>query len=73
MKTTLQQTELAPLRDAKWAMKVFGYENCHRVSFWQFVQSQRVPTVRLGPRRIMFDEGDVRAFIRSRRSNQGAA
>ena len=34
-------------------MALLGYRN--RSSFWQFVHSNHVPCVRLGPKRIVFD------------------
>jgi hypothetical protein len=47
-------------------MEMFGYTRNRRSAFWQFVYQYGVPHIKLGPRRIMFDEGQVRAWLAAR-------
>jgi len=55
-----------PLRDSKWAQSYLGYKPEQRVAFWLFAHSNNVPMIRLGPRRIMFDEFELRAWVAAR-------
>lgn len=59
------------LLPSSWAMRLFGYTPERRSAFWQMVASRGVPRVRVGPRKIMFDESQVRDWI-ARRSTTGA-
>jgi predicted DNA-binding transcriptional regulator AlpA len=47
-------------------MALLGYRN--RASFWEFVRRKGVPHVRLGPRKIVFDEVALKAWLARRSS-----
>ena len=57
-----------PLKDARWAMAALGYRPEQRTAFWLFVNTHNVPRVVLGPRRILFDEVELRAWVAARRT-----
>lgn len=54
------------LLSSREVMAYFGYAN--RASFWQFVYANGVPHVRLGPRKIVFDEQQLADWIDRKRS-----
>jgi hypothetical protein len=58
------------LRDSEWAMILLNYTRPRRSAFWQFVYSNGVPYVRVGARKIMFNEQAVADWI-ARRSVGG--
>jgi hypothetical protein len=68
--STNTETAIRPLRDSEWGMKVFNYTPERRSAFWQFVYTNGIPVVRLSPRKLMFDEQQIRDYI-ARRSTGG--
>jgi hypothetical protein len=56
----------AELKDSKWARSFLGYRGKSSSSFWQFVQSNGVPHIRLNSRRIMFSERAVHDWLLKR-------
>jgi len=59
-----------PLRNSNWAMERLGYvPSKQRSAFWQFAAAHGLPMIRLGSRRIRFEEAAVEAWIQ--RSNTG--
>ena len=57
------------LHDSEWAMRLLGYSKARRSAFWQFVYSNSVPHIRLGSRKILFDERQIENWI-TRRSSE---
>lgn len=49
-----------PLRDAGWVAKRLGIS---RWSVYELVKRKALPYVRLGPKRILFDEAAIERFI----------
>jgi hypothetical protein len=47
-------------------MKVLDYTPERRSAFWQFVHSNRVPHIRVGPKKIMFNEPVVIEWLAAR-------
>jgi predicted DNA-binding transcriptional regulator AlpA len=60
------------LRDRAWAMQLFGYKPTQRSAFWQTIYSRGVPTVRIGPRKIMFNERAVNDWLEQRSTGKTA-
>lgn len=66
----LQNHSIPALRRTPWAMTVLGYTSARRSAFWQFVHSNHVPHIRVGPKTIMFSEPVVADWL-ARRSING--
>lgn len=67
-----EPTEFA-LHPSEWAQKLLGYSPEQRSAFWQFVHSNAVPFIRLGPRKIQFRESDVRSWLENRSTAKTAS
>lgn len=62
-----------PLRDSKWAATRLGYRLPEqRSAFWQFAVAHSLPMIRLGARKIMFDEAAFDAWIQKRNTGRAA-
>ena len=67
------QNNTQPLADARFLTKenvkpITGHKDDS--AFWQFVHRNGVPFVRLGARRIVFEESSLRAWLNSRTVGQ---
>ena len=60
-----------PLKNSAWVQERLGYvPGKQRSAFWQFASANALPMIRMGQRRIMFDEVAVEAWL-NRRSTGG--
>ncbi len=60
------------LRERDWAMRVLGYQPHQRSAFWNFAYANHLPHVRVGKKRIMFNEVAVYDWVERRSSSSGA-
>ncbi len=66
-------TGARPLRNSTWAMIRLGYEPPRqRSAFWQFAVANALPMIRMGQRRVMFDEAAVEAWLDRRNTGRAA-
>lgn len=72
MQQLSQNSGARPLKNSAWAMERFSYEPKQRSAFWQFCHANQVPMIRMGRRRIMFDDVAVESWL-AKRSNTEAA
>jgi len=61
-KSSNDNTELVT---ADKIMPILGYTN--RVSFWDFARRVGLPRYQIGPRRVMFDANEIRAWLNRRK------
>lgn len=69
----LQQSGFArPLKNSAWAMERLGYRPEQRSAFWQFATAHSLPMIRMGSRRVRFDETAVEAWLERHSTGRAA-
>jgi len=66
------QTDWTPYRDSAWAIEERGCSRARQSAFWQFIHSNGIPHIRVGRRKTMFSEPQLRDWL-ARRSSTGEA